>query len=138
MQAPFFQLICADFKNATRYLDKIFQNFKIGEHSWDLFFSLHFFVRNMGKLVPLPIKMVFFLIDKNRFYRVRRSNFSSERFKKIYMYKYRYNFKTVKSVFFDLKKHNFFGSGTIFSIFLIQKNVPKKNWSQECAPLLKF
>ena len=49
------------FNNPTRYSDKLFQNLKRGTISWDQLFSVHFFVRNMGKVVPPPNKnSVFF------------------------------------------------------------------------------
>ena len=49
-------LLCAYSKNPMCYSDRLFQNFKIGAHSWDQLFSVHFFVRNMRKVVPLPKK----------------------------------------------------------------------------------
>ena len=54
--------ICAYFKNPTRYSDKLFQNLKRGAFSWDQLFSVHFFVRNTGKIVPPPNKNSIFCL----------------------------------------------------------------------------
>ena len=59
--------ICAYFKNPSRYSDKIFQNLKRGAVAWDQLFSVHFFVRNMGKIVPPPNKNGVFLNRQKSF-----------------------------------------------------------------------
>ena len=45
-------ILCAYFKNPTRYSDKLCQNLKRGAVSWGQLFSVHFFVRNIRKIVP--------------------------------------------------------------------------------------
>ena len=58
------------FQKSYALFGQNFQNLKRGSVSWDQLFSVHFFISNMGKIVPLPNKnSVFFLNDKNRFYR---------------------------------------------------------------------
>ena len=125
------------FKNPTHYSDKLFQNLKRGAISWDQLFSVHFFVRNTGKVVPPPNKnSVFFKPTKTVFTVLKDRSFFCNLSEKFRLY--RYTFNTVKTVFVDLKKTHFFlGGGTIFPIFL-KKKCTEKSWSQETAPHFEF
>ena len=53
--------ICAYFKNRTGISAEFRANFKIGAHLWDQLFSVNFFDKKMGKIVPQLKKIVFFL-----------------------------------------------------------------------------
>ena len=92
--------ICAYFKNPTPYSDKLFQNLKRGTVSCDQLFSVHFFVRNIGKIVPPSNKNCAFFKSTNTVFTVLKVylynlNFSLKMQKKLL------SFNTVKTVFVD-------------------------------------
>ena len=124
--------MCIFQKSCARYSDKLFQNLKRGAVSWDQLFSVHFFVRNMGKIVPPPNKNSdFFKSTKTVFTVLKDRSFFCNLSEKFRLY--RYTFNTVKTVFVDLKKTHFFlGGGTIFPIFLTKKMYRKKLVPRNC------
>ena len=91
----------------------------------DQLFSVHFFVRNIGKIVPqLKKNSVLCKSIKTDFTVLKDRSFFCDLREKFRLYRFILN--TVNRVFVDLIKKLFFLScGTIFPIFLT-KNVPIK------------